>query len=363
MRCDWSSPINRSKPPWVVRSGGDGSGSRASPGTGGAGLRGGGGGGVATAASCCGTIGKGKFSHPPSRSKRLDAARTAKPLLAGFVGFAIGAVRYLPKLRHIATNTVNAELIGRGIRYRGRSDNGLFHVPRRAVLWQVPANKGAKVTATPAKIIEKAEILDLDALKRAPLASDPFPYVIVPGFLRGPARTAVARDYPAIKEPGSFPLGDLIYGSAFRDLVAELEGPALRAAFAEKFSIDLTGRPTMITVRGHARAADGRIHSDASTKLITVLIYMNESWEAEGGRLRLLRTPDSLDAAVAEVPPAAGTLLAFRVTPHSWHGHAPVSGPRRVIQLNWVTSPAVVRRERLRHGLSARMKRLFSFAR
>jgi SM-20-related protein len=66
---------------------------------------------------------------------------------------------------------------------------------------------------------------------------------------------------------------------------------------------------------------------------------------------------------VAEVPPAAGTLLAFLNTPHSWHGHASVSGPRRVIQLNWVTSDTVVRRERLRHGLSARMKRLFSFRR
>ena len=98
----------------------------------------------------------------------------------------------------------------------------------------------------------------------------------------------------------------------------------------------------MITVRGQARAADGRIHADSRTKLITVLIYMNESWEAEGGRLRLLRSPDGLDDAVAEVPPAAGTLLAFLNTPHSWHGHSPVSGPRRVIQLNWVTSDAVV---------------------
>jgi SM-20-related protein len=119
----------------------------------------------------------------------------------------------------------------------------------------------------------------------------------------------------------------------------------------------------MVTVRGAARAADGRIHTDTSTKLITVLIYMNETWEAEGGRLRLLRSPDNLDDVVAEVPPAAGTLLAFRVTPNSWHGHAPVTGPRRVVQLNWVTSDAVVRRERLRHGIATRVKRLFSFTR
>jgi hypothetical protein len=187
--------------------------------------------------------------------------------------------------------------------------------------------------------------------------------VIVPGFVRGPARAALARDFPPIDRAGSFPVGDLRFGPAFADFIAELEGPALRAAFAEKFAIDLAGRPTMITVRGQARAADGRIHTDSRTKIITVLIYMNESWEAEGGRLRLLRSPDRLDDAVAEVPPAAGTLLGFLVTPHSWHGHTPVNGPRRVVQLNWVTSEAVVRRERLRHGLSARVKRLFSLAR
>ncbi|MGH7089738.1 MAG: 2OG-Fe(II) oxygenase, partial [Stellaceae bacterium] len=80
------------------------------------------------------------------------------------------------------------------------------------------------------------------------------------------------------------------------------------------------------------------------------------------GRLRLLSRKDDLDSAVAEVPPAAGTLLAFKVTPHSWHGHKPASGPRRVVQLNWVVSERVVRRERLWHGFSARVKRLFGRA-
>jgi SM-20-related protein len=219
------------------------------------------------------------------------------------------------------------------------------------------------VTLAPAGRIAESRYVDLDALRRTPLATDPFPYIIVPGFVRGPARAALSQDFPAIDEPGSFPVADLRFGPSFRDFLAELEGPAIRAAFAEKFAIDLTARPTMITVRGQAQASDGRIHSDSSTKLVTVLIYMNEAWEADGGRLRLLTSPDDLNAVVTEVPPAAGTLLAFRVTRNSWHGHAPVSGPRRVVQLNWVESAAVARRERLRHGLSARVKRLFSLAR
>jgi len=205
-------------------------------------------------------------------------------------------------------------------------------------------------------------LVDLDALRRTPVVQEPFPHLIVPGFLPPDAVRALSADYPRVDQPGSFPVGDLRFGPTFRAFLEEIEGAAMRAVFAEKFAIDLTGRPTMVTVRGQAKANDGRIHADAASKLITVLIYMNEAWEAPGGRLRLLRAPDDLDSVVAEVPPSAGTLLAFRVTPNSWHGHAPAVGPRRVVQLNWVVSEAVVRRERLRHGISARIKRLFGAA-
>jgi len=203
--------------------------------------------------------------------------------------------------------------------------------------------------------------IDLALFERATLASDPFPYVLVPGFVPEGVRAELSAAYPKIDRPGSFPVGDVRFGSVFRQFLDEIEGPAMRAAFAKKFGIDLAGRPTMVTVRGQAQLKDGSIHTDTASKLITVLIYMNESWEAKGGRLRLLRSNTDLEDMVAEVPPAAGTLLAFRVTKNSWHGHKPASGPRRVVQLNWVESDAVVRRERLRHGLSARVKRLLPF--
>ena len=203
--------------------------------------------------------------------------------------------------------------------------------------------------------------IDLERFAATPLGREPFPHILVPGFVPEGARDALAAAYPKIDRPGSFPAADLRFGAAFADFLAEIEGPAMRAAFAEKFALDLAGRPTMVTVRGRAQPKDGSIHTDTASKLITVLIYMNESWEAPGGRLRLLRSPDNLEDMIMEVPPAAGTLLAFRVTKNSWHGHAPASGPRRVVQLNWVESEKIVRRERLRHGVSARVKRLLPF--
>jgi SM-20-related protein len=204
------------------------------------------------------------------------------------------------------------------------------------------------------------QYLDLSTFAGTPRVDDPFPYLIVPGFVLPAGRAAIAADFPEISDAGSFPVDGLRFGLGFGAFLAELEGPEFRAAVERKFEIDLAGRPTMVTVRGRARARDGRIHNDSRSKLITVLVYMNEAWEGEGGRLRLLRSPDNLGDVVAEVPPQAGTLLAFRVTDKSWHGHLPAEGPRRVVQLNWVESAAVVRRERARHGLSARVKRWVS---
>src|SRR5260370_22258108 len=204
------------------------------------------------------------------------------------------------------------------------------------------------------------QFLDLGALAAATLASDPFPYVIVPGFLGRAALDAIAADFPRIDKPGSFPTSELRFGKRFQTLLDELQGPAMRDICAAKFAIDLSGRPTMVTVRGRAQRKDGRIHADSKTKLITVLIYMNAKWEAPGGQLRLLRSPDNLADYVVEVPPVEGTLLAFKVTPQSWHGHEPSEGERRVIQLNCVTDDAAVRHEQTRHRLSARLKRLFA---
>jgi hypothetical protein len=205
--------------------------------------------------------------------------------------------------------------------------------------------------------------LDLAAFKATPLQRDPFTYLIVPHFVKGEALPAIHRDYPQIYSPGSFPVGQLTYGPAFRVLLEALEGPAMRSAFAEKFSIDLAGRPTMVTVRGQSGTKDGNIHTDAVTKLITVLIYMNPRWECSGGRLRLLRSPHDLEDVIVEVPPLEGTLLAFRRSDNSFHGHKPFIGPRRVIQLNWVTDALTARREILRHRFSACIKRLLALLR
>jgi SM-20-related protein len=204
--------------------------------------------------------------------------------------------------------------------------------------------------------------LDLDALKAAPLTKEPFQYLVVPGFVRPEACAEINRDYPKIAESGSFPVAQLSYGPNFRELLDEMAADEFRKAFEDKFGLDLAGRPHTVTVRGHCSPKDGRIHTDTKSKIITILIYMNPEWEHSGGRLRLLKSSDSLDDPIMEVPPAAGTLLAFKRSENSWHGHKPFSGERRVIQFNWVTSEGDRRVAMLRHHVSASFKRLFGKA-
>ena len=200
-------------------------------------------------------------------------------------------------------------------------------------------------------------MLDLAALERTKLVREPFDFAVVPGFLKPEAASSVERDFPDITGPGSFPPSTLRFGPAFRAMLDELQGPELARVLGKKLDLPLGELPTMLTVRGHTSAHDGRIHYDRRGKVVTALLYFNRDWRENAGWLRMLRSKDNLDDYVAEVPPYGGTLLAFRRADNSWHGHKPFSGRRRAIQLNWVTSQAVVDAEQGRHGFATRLKR------
>jgi SM-20-related protein len=201
--------------------------------------------------------------------------------------------------------------------------------------------------------------LDFELFNKTPLVREPFEHLVVPEFVLSNELKKINDDYPPISKPGSFPLSEVSIGPKFKEFIDVLNGTEFREAFERKFTIDLTNRPSMITVRGRCGEKDGKIHTDSKTKIITVLIYLNSQWESGGGQLRLLRGPGDLDDMILEVPPVNGTLLAFKRSDNSWHGHKPFIGERRVVQFNWVTDEDVVRREQSRHRFSATMKKVF----
>jgi len=205
--------------------------------------------------------------------------------------------------------------------------------------------------------------LKLSQFAKTRLTKQPFEYLVLRDFVKKPALKAAQNAYPEVPGPGSHAPGGLKIEGGFKQLIDELEGPEFRKAVEKKFGIDLAGRPTMYTVRGFCRARDGKMHTDSTTKIITVLLYMNdEQWPSDKGRLRLLRNGSDLEDYIEEIEPAGGTLLIFKRSDNSWHGHHSFEGQRRAIQLNWVTDQSVVEREQGRHGISSKLKQLFSFA-
>lgn len=200
-------------------------------------------------------------------------------------------------------------------------------------------------------------ILDLGALARAPLKTDPCDFIVVPGFVKSEALPEVNRDYPEIAEPGNFPPEQLRYGASFAALLEELASPEVRASFAGKFGMALDDFILQTTIRKFSELSDGNVHNDSRLKVLTTLIYFNETWPHPGGRLRLVRSPNNIDDYAAEVVPEQGTLITFRRSERSYHGFAPYEGERRSLQMYWVKPKREGRAEEGRGGLKRRIKR------
>ena len=202
-------------------------------------------------------------------------------------------------------------------------------------------------------------MLQINALEQTNLESSPFEHVVVKDFVGKDAIDEINKDYPEIDDPKNFQLEDLSYGPGFEQFLTELQSDEVRKAVERKFGIDLTGKPSQITVRRLCEASDGKIHTDSRTKIISALVYFNEEWPHEGGQLRLLRSETDLEDYAVEVPPKAGTLLAFRRCENSYHGHKPFEGERRMVQIAWVEPKRVGNYQGKRDKIMWRIKRFF----
>ena len=200
--------------------------------------------------------------------------------------------------------------------------------------------------------------LNLDKLLSARVESEPYQYTIVPGFLSPETVRRVNATYPPISQGGSFPIESLDTDMVIKEVIDELDGPQFQQAIERKFGVDLDDRPKLYSLRGYTRSKDGQIHTDSKDKIITVLLYLNENWQQPGGRLRILKNGHDVDDFAAEVPPDNGTLLVFKRSDSSWHGHHPFDGPRRSLQMNWMTSEGWRGWHKFRHSISAAVKKL-----
>jgi len=200
--------------------------------------------------------------------------------------------------------------------------------------------------------------LNLDKLRAATVETAPYMFTVVPGFLGPDSVRRINETYPNIEKGGSYPLESLQENMTIKEVIDELDGADFQKAVEDKFDVNLDDRPKMYSLRGYTRAKDGRIHTDSKDKIITVLLYLNENWSQDGGRLRILNSGTDVDDYVTEVAPDNGTLLIFKRSDNSWHGHHPFEGQRRSLQMNWMTNEGSKGWHKIRHTVSAAMKKL-----
>ncbi len=197
-------------------------------------------------------------------------------------------------------------------------------------------------------------ILDEAAIEAAPLRRDPYDFAFVEHAIDPGLKDNVLAHAPAIPDRGSYALPDLQYGPRFGAVIRDLLSPRFRGLVERKFDMDLSKYPPAIVMMGNTTGHynEGHAHPDSKHKIVTVLLGFSQEWPYERGRLRVLRSADREDCAF-EFAPEFGRMLMFRVSDHSWHGFLPQKGQRMSLQLCYVDSEWYVRKEYLRHSVSA----------
>ena len=201
-------------------------------------------------------------------------------------------------------------------------------------------------------------MLNFELIKKAEINSEFYPFFTIQDvFLNKEDHKKIATDFPNINKGGSFPSETVSYGESIQALINCLEGDQMRTILENKFQVDLKDKPVVSTFRGYSRIKDGKIHSDSKTKIITVLLYLNENWDASSGLLRMLKEKDNIENYITEIPPSMGSMVAFKVTNNCWHGFIPFEGKRCSIQLNYLYREALSQ-HKIRHKLSSFFKKL-----
>ena len=203
-------------------------------------------------------------------------------------------------------------------------------------------------------------ILNLEAVRAAPVSREPYTFFLGNNVLDRAAIDEIRQDFPAIAKPGYLTVDEVALKGRFKALIDELESDEFSRIMGEKFGIDLVSCPRLTTIMKKSQPKYGSILTDGPSKVMTMLIYMNDAWDAPAaGRLRVLYDGRNYEPFAVEVPPTMGTMFAFLRSDNSWHGHEPFEGERRVVQVAWVKDAAELERKKKRNRTAQFLKGIF----
>ena len=194
--------------------------------------------------------------------------------------------------------------------------------------------------------------------------SEPFPFFVARQHLPAESEAAIDADFPNYPGAGYLPYEQNECGDTVNAIVDYMTSAAFADAVGAKLGIEnLASYPTMVSISKKLNRRHGTIHTDGRSKIATVLLYLNPQWsDTSEGCLRFLNRIDDIeDLVVPEIKPLFGTLVGFKRTENSFHGHLPFEGQRHVVQVAWVVSEAEKLRKQKRGGLSHSIKKMFGW--
>jgi len=107
--------------------------------------------------------------------------------------------------------------------------------------------------------------------------------------------------------------------ASWRRLAEDLLSPAYREAMSRLTGVDLSALPIEANVFHYGRSAWLGPHVDLKDKVVTHVLYFNETWdEADGGCLMILRSPD-MNEVEKVAPPLIGNSAVLVRSDNSWH--------------------------------------------
>ncbi|MCU1228607.1 MAG: oxidoreductase [Acidobacteria bacterium] len=111
---------------------------------------------------------------------------------------------------------------------------------------------------------------------------------------------------------------------AWRSLADDFLSPSYRNALSELTGCDLSTAPLEVNVFHYGPGASLGAHSDLPDKVVTHVLYFNDSWDLkDGGCLSILSAKDPT-AVVAQILPIVGNSAVLVRSANSWHAVSPV---------------------------------------
>jgi hypothetical protein len=232
----------------------------------------------------------------------------------------------------------NALLLDIVVRSKNRGKN---------MLERTAASVAPSVTNSTTKVI------DINRISRSHLQTEPYRWAAIDGLYSPADAAALAATFPTdgykrVADHVGEKKHDYLVRSLVRRSTKSLSGkqglsdvwralgedflsPAYRRSMSELIGVDLSDAEFEVNVFDYPPGALHGAHTDHSGKIVTHVLYFNETWNDEdGGCLTILRSRNPEDVA-ATVSPIVGNSAVLVRSDDSWHA---VSGVARTSQLS-----------------------------